>query len=46
MSSFIICKDHQVKEDEMNGHAARTGEKINIYEVLIRKPEGKNIWKT
>jgi hypothetical protein len=30
----------EVKEDEMEGHIARMGEKRNTYRVLVKKPEG------
>jgi hypothetical protein len=41
---FIIIlpnSRHQVKENEMVGHAGRMGEKMNTYRNLVEKPEGK-----
>jgi hypothetical protein len=31
----------QIKENEMGGHGACMGRKINVYRVLFGKPEGK-----
>jgi hypothetical protein len=45
MMSFIICSLHydsdEIKEDEMDGHAAHIGGMRNTYKVLVRNPERK-----
>jgi hypothetical protein len=48
MRSFITCTLHQIiirviKSRRMRcaGHAARMGEIINAYNILVGKPEGK-----
>jgi hypothetical protein len=45
---FSINNPRMIKWKRMRwvGHVARMREKINIYGVLVGKPEGKNSWKT
>jgi hypothetical protein len=41
MRSFITCVVRQVKEDEIVGACSTSGEKRNVYRILVEKPEGK-----
>jgi hypothetical protein len=40
-SSPSIIRIIQYRRTRMAGHVARTGEKRNVYRLLVGKPEGK-----
>jgi hypothetical protein len=41
MRSFTACTRHQVKDDEIDKACSMQGMKMGAYNILIRKPEGK-----
>jgi hypothetical protein len=38
--------NHQIKEDDRAGNVSHIGEKKNVYQDLVEKPEGKRTLKT